>query len=180
MTNSKKSYTREFKAKVVLEAVSGEEVNPQEVADRHELSAAQILSWAREMDISDVNLEKLSAGAEDPESESVDLNTSSTLFASEVNFGATFDVIDMKKLIYWSIFGSAYVGLLVLAVMAIFTFSTASTVQQVSEQSEFYDVQNLKQRDQESLSSFGIVNLEEGIYHVPVDSVISRMTQDEE
>ena len=89
-------YSREFKAKVVLEAVSGEEANPVEVAEKYEVTTGQILRWAREMDISDVNLDKLATEAvtageagDDDESQVVELDTDNEVFASEVSFGAT-------------------------------------------------------------------------------------------
>ena len=47
MTNTRKRYTAEFKAKVALEAVRGE-VTAQELAKRYELHAVQIFKWKKQ------------------------------------------------------------------------------------------------------------------------------------
>ena len=47
MTNTRKRYTAEFKAKVALEAVRGE-VTVQELAKRYKLHAVQIFKWKKQ------------------------------------------------------------------------------------------------------------------------------------
>ncbi len=179
--SEQEKYSKEFKAKVVLEAVSGEEVNPLEVAKKYELDPSQLLSWARQMEISDTNIDKLAEAVGEEyggDAGEVDLDTSDEVFATEVSYGAAFDTLNMKRLWSWVAFGSLFVLLAVLGLMAVYSLSSVQTVQQVSERSEYYEVRDLKLRDQERLSSFGVVDLEEGIYHVPIDSVINRMAEE--
>ncbi|MEX0769611.1 MAG: helix-turn-helix domain-containing protein [Balneolaceae bacterium] len=187
MGNEEKSYSREFKAKVVLEAVSGESVTPQEVAEKYDVSAAQILSWARELDISESHLNKLKSSigeitsdADDADSDQIEIESSDELFLSEVEYGVTYDTLNYGRLTFWAVFGTGFVILAVLALMAIYENSVRTVQQQVSETSEYYQVRDLNERDQEILSSFGIVDPEEGIYRIPIDSAISRMVEEED
>jgi transposase-like protein len=183
MSNEEKSYNPEFKAKVVLETVSGEYINPHEVADKYNVSVDQILSWAQEMDISDVKLKKLSESAEgltkEDTSNEVEIESSNETFVQEVSYGATFDILNMKRLVFWTLFGTGFVVMTILALMGLYHYSKSSTIQQVSEESEYYEIRDLKQRDQEHLSTFGVVDLENGVYRMPIDTVISRMADDE-
>jgi transposase-like protein len=183
MSNEKKPYSREFKAKVVLEAVSSETKTPQEIAEKYEISITDLLIWANEMDLSDEKLQIISEAAEGQISDSsvadeVDLESVNEIFSREIEYGAAYDYLNMKRLTFWSIFGTGFVLLTIIALINLYHFSTYSTMQQVSEQSEYLELQEIKVRDQETLSSFGVVDLENGIYRVPIDSIISRMAQD--
>lgn len=185
MSNEKKSYSREFKAEVVLEAVSGEHINPHEVAQKYDVSPAQIVSWAHELNISDVNLEKLSASVEGSQKESsddviVEIETESQVFESEVAYGATYDIINMRLLTFWTIFGSIFIAVTIMIIIGLFNFGTASTIRSASERSEFYEIQEMRQNEDQTLSSFGIVDLENRVFRMPIDTVISRMAQDDE
>jgi transposase-like protein len=180
MSNEKKSYSREFKAKVVLETMSGETITPHKVAEKYEITTEDILKWSNEMDLSAENLEKLSSAVEGytvEAPEEVDLEYEEDLFGQEVSFGATYDILNMKMLTFWTAFGTGLVLLIILALMAVYHFSTSSTIREVSERSEYYDITLLKQREQEQLSSFGVVDLENEIYRIPIDSVITRMAR---
>lgn len=186
MSNEKKSYSREFKAKVVLEAVSGESINPSDVAEKYDVSTNQILSWAQEMDISDSNLEKLARAADssssglDEDTDQVELESSDELFISDFEYGVSYDTLNYGRLIFWTVFGTGFVILTVLALQLIFEYSSTTTQQRVSESSEFYQIHELREREQETLSTFGVVDLEEGVYRIPIDSAISRMAQEED
>jgi hypothetical protein len=183
MSNEKKSYSREFKAKVVLEAVSSETESPRQIAEKYEISLSDLLSWANEMDLADEKLQILKNAAEgqitdSSVSDEVDLDSSNEIFSREIEYGASFDYLNMKRLSFWSIFGTGFVLLTILALISLYHYSTSSTIQQVSEQSEYFEIQDVKVRDQEILSSFGVVDLDNGVYRVPIDSIISRMAQD--
>lgn len=183
MSNEKKSYTREFKAKVVLEAVSTESDSPQEIADKYEISLTDLLSWANELDLSDDKKQKLSDASEGevPSSsvaDDVDLESADDIFSEEIEYGAAFDYLNIKRLTFWIVFGTGFVLLTIIALINLYHYSTSSTIQQVSEQAEYIEAQEIKMRDQEKLSSFGVVDLENGVYRMPIDSVITRMAQD--
>lgn len=183
MSKDKEKFTREYKAKVVLEATS-EGVDPVEVAKKYDISPATLLTWANELVVSDVQLKKLvqAAGHEAHDAiEMVELESDSERFSASVKYGATHDILDMKKLAFWSFFGTGFVLLIIVALYGAYTLTTSQTIQQVYEQSgDHYEVRTLQERHRRDLSSFGVVDADEEIYRVPVDSVISRMVREAE
>ena len=185
MSNEEKQqYSREYKAKVVLEATS-EDADPVEVARRHNVTPGTLLSWANQMDVNDLQLKKLAeaAGTEGAHDaiETVDVDSNSDRFAASIEYGATHDILDMKKLTFWSLFGTGFVLLIILALYGAYTLTTSQTIQQVYEQGgDHYEVRELHERQRADLESFGVVDAEEEIYRVPIDSVFSRMVREAE
>lgn len=179
MSNDSTSYSREFKARIVLAVVSGEESTPAEIASEHGVTGEQILSWAEEMDLASEQRQRIATAfglsTEHEESRDVELESGDKIFTSEVEYGAAYDFLNYKRLTFWIVFGTGFIILTILALQGIYNFSTDNTRQSVSEQSRFYQIEELRQRDQEILTSFGVVDAEEGIYRIPVDSIISRM-----
>ncbi|MEX0995134.1 MAG: hypothetical protein WD599_06355, partial [Balneolaceae bacterium] len=155
-------------------------------AKKYEVSPGQILAWAQEMDISDHNLEQLKNSVETrsadthTDTDEVELESSDELFTSEVEYGVSYDNLNYGRLTFWMVFGTGFVILAILTLMAIYQYSSTTIQQQVSEQSEYYQLRDLREREQDILSSFGVVNLEEGIYRIPIDSAISRMAEVDE
>lgn len=185
MSNEKKTFSREFKSKVVQEAVSGEQVNPVEVAEKYDVTPDQIVSWAHELDLPPEKIEKLTEATggshqEPGEAVIVELETSSKVFESEVKYGATYDIVNMRILTFWTIFGCIFIAVTIMIMIGLFNFGTVSTGREMSERSEYYEMRELIQRDTETLSSFGVVDLENRVFRMPIDTVISRMAQDEE
>lgn len=178
------SYSQDFKAKVVLEAASGEQGSLSEVAGRHDVTPSQIVDWAADMDLPSEDLHALAreAGVDaDDLAKGLELTSSSKRFQDSISYGVTPDIINMKKLGFWTTFGAGFVLLIVLALMGIYQFTTAQTIQQVLEGSgSHYEVTQLKERQQQRLNSFGVVDADQEIYRVPVDLVIEQMARDEE
>ncbi|MEX2602167.1 MAG: transposase [Balneolaceae bacterium] len=179
MSNDSTSYTPEFKARVVLAVLSGEENTPAGIASEHGVTGEQILSWAEEMDLTLEQRQQISSAfhlsPEIEDSRNVDLESSDKIFLSEIEYGAAYDIYNYKRLTFWTVFGTGFVIAAIFALIGINRFSIDTTRQNVSEQSRFYQIEELRQRDQATLTSFGVVDPDEGIYRVPIDSIISRM-----
>lgn len=186
MSNEETSYSREQKAGIVLEVVSAETGNPKTVLESHGVTATQVLSWARELGIDKERLVILIELAGESESvdhsgddnDIVELESDNEQFLSEVAYGVSYDRLNYKRLTFWSLFGIGFVVLTALALHGIYNFSADTFRQNTSAESIYYDIEELKLRDDNHLSTFGVVDYEEGVYRVPVDSIISRMAQD--
>lgn len=176
---SEQSYSEDFKAKVVLQATSPEGPSPSEVADQHGITVRELVSWALEMDLSseDVEILKKAAGDEsDGASADVTLLTESQSFVDDIEFGMSRDWLDIKKVTFWTIFGSGFVAFLVVGMMLIYSVATTDTIQDVyAESGENYDVSQLKAQQAEHLNSFGVLDTDEGVYHVPIDAAIEQI-----
>jgi len=173
MNTHSNKFTSEEKAKIALEAASASEEELNEIAERHKVTVEEIKRWVEETGAADVT-------APDADEEvSVTLEVSGN-FANDFDYGATFDNLDYKTLFYWSTFGTVIIGLFVVAIFFIFVYTFQGMDRETSERSLYYNINELQERDHMRLNSFGVVDLEEGIYHIPIDSAISQIAEDSE
>lgn len=171
MSEESKKYTLEEKTKIALEASSGNEGSIADVAKKYGVSVSKIEEWINETGVGSVE-------ASDDE-ESVDLEVTEEL-ANDYNFGATPDKLNYPRLTFWSIFGTSVMLIIVVAIFYIYDYTFDGAGQAASESSEYYQIGQIMERDQNKLNSFGVVDLEEGVYRMPIDSVITRMATDSE
>lgn len=173
MSANPKNYTSEEKAKIALEASSANEKELREIAESHDISVDELKRWIHETGVSDVT------SPDADEDDKISLVASSD-FADDFDYGATFDNLDYKTLFFWSAFGTSIIGLFVVAIFFIFVYTFQGMEQQSSERSLYYDVHEKNEQEQLQLNSFGVVDLEEGIYRIPIDSAISQIAEDSE
>ncbi|MEX2463992.1 MAG: hypothetical protein WD513_06820 [Balneolaceae bacterium] len=111
------------------------------------------------------------------ENEEYSLDVSDDFFDA-VKYGATFDKLNYNRLTFWSLFGTGVIVLFIVAVMFVHEYTRTSALQAQSERSVFYDIEQLQQNDQAKLNSFGVVDPDEGIYRIPIDSAITIIATD--
>lgn len=167
MSKKQKQFTDEEKNSIALKAVSGGDETIKRLSEKHNISKEEIRNWIRETGVKPVKEKK----------EEVTLDASENFIAS-VNYGANFDNLNYRRLTFWSIFGVAVIVIFVQSIMFIHDYTESSSVQLRSEQSQFYEIDKIKQNDQETLNSFGVVNAEEGIYRIPIDSAITQIANE--
>ncbi|TVR29667.1 MAG: hypothetical protein EA390_09320 [Balneolaceae bacterium] len=168
MSSEPKKFTKEEKAAIALKAVSGDDAAKQELAEKHGVTVEIIEKWVRETGVQPVSEEDVNE---------VTLEASDD-FKTSVDFGAVPDKLNYPRLVFWSIFGTAVIVVMIFALMAIYSYTIVGTEQQQSEVSLYFDINELQQRDQATLGSFGVVDPEERIYRIPIDSAITIMAQD--
>lgn len=168
MSKKQKQFTEEEKNSIALKAVSGGDEAVKELSKKHNVSEEEIRNWIRETGVKPVKEEK---------QEEVALDASEEFIAS-VNYGANFDKLNYKRLMFWSVFGIAVIVIFVQSIIFIYDYTQSSATQLRSEQSQFYDIDALKQNDQETLNSFGVVDAEAGIYRIPIDSAITQIANE--
>jgi transposase-like protein len=167
MSKPSNNFTPEEKAAIALKAVSGDDHTKQELAKEHNVTVEQIDQWIRETGVKPVT----------DSNDTVELEANED-FAESVEFGAVPDRLNYPRLTFWSIFGTVVIVMMVLAIMAIYEYTSTSAQQARSAESEFYELRELQQRDQSTLDSFGVVDPEQGIYRIPIDSAITIIAQD--
>lgn len=173
MSNDPEKYTTEEKAKIAFEASSADEEQMKELAEQHNITVDTLKRWVDETGVSDVT-------APDADEDDTVSLIASKEFADDFDYGATFDNLDYKTLFFWSTFGTAVIGLFVVAIFFIFVFTFQGAGQQTAERSQYYDINELQENDQIILNSFGVVDIEEGIYRIPIDSAITQIAEDSE
>jgi hypothetical protein len=166
MSKKPKKITAEEKIAIVLKAISGGEESLEQLSKDHKVPVDEIREWVIEYEKSNVRDEN-----------EVSLEASDD-FTKSVEYGATFDNLNYKRLTFWSLFGTAAVLLFIFGIMVMHDYMRAGFAQDRSAESQFYNIQEIQQRDRARLESFGVVDPEEGIYRIPIDSAITLIAED--
>ncbi|WP_234571329.1 transposase [Rhodohalobacter sp. 614A] len=169
MSKQQKTFTDEEKKQIALEAASGGEDAITKLSEKHGVSEEEIRNWIRETDVSDV--------ATVTKEEDVSLEATEE-FIESVNYGANFDRLNYKRLMFWSVFGIVMMLVIIQSIMFIHNYTESSATILRSEQSQFYEIDEMKLNEQETLNSFGVVDAEAGIYRIPIDSAITQIANE--
>lgn len=171
-------YSSEFKAKIALQAVNKDANEVKKIADEHGVSEKEVKDWVSQLVSGVSQLFPAEAPAEEPQGEDVELSTEDEELASAVSKGVMSDDLNYRKLIFWSALGTSLVIIFVIGLVIFSQYSLFEAQQNVSNQTTFADVNELNANQRQELNSFGVVDIEEGIYRIPIDSAISRIASD--
>jgi transposase-like protein len=185
MENEGKHYTPEFKKEVAQKALDQDKKNLDKLSDKYDVPVSVILMWATEFEKGGADafeaVEEDTGTAEKEESNvDVEVEVSDPKVADAFEHGVMLDQLNIKRLTFWSVFGIILVLIFVQALFELYEYNQQLTQERVSAQSQYYQANQLKSEARQKLNSFGVVDLENGIYRVPIDSVINEMAADEE
>lgn len=99
-------------------------------------------------------------------------------FEVNVTSGVNEDKLNYKKLFFWSVLGTAAVAIVVTVLINIYEYTIFTATQKAGAASQYYDIQELRQNEQETLNSFGLIDGDRGVYHIPIDSAISLIAEE--
>ncbi len=167
MSKKPTQFTDEEKAAIALKALSGGDESVKQLADEYNLPENEIKKWMQHY--------KKDVNDKDPDEVSLDASED---FTRSVEYGASFDNLNYKRLTFWSVFGVAAVLLFIVAIIYVHDYTTDGFGQDRAADSQFYEIQEIQQRDQATLGSFGVVDPDEGIYRIPIDSAITIIAED--
>ncbi len=184
MANEKQNYSAEFKKEVAQKALDQSKKNLDKLAEKYDVSVSVILMWATELekggeDVFETSDEDQETPAEEPV-ENVDVEITNERVANSVDHGVMDDKLNYKRLVFWSVFGTILVIIFVRGLFEMYEYNMNTTQERVSSESEYYQVNQMKKEAQQQLESFGVVDLENNIYRIPIDSAINEMAADEE
>ena len=87
--------------------------------------------------------------------------------------------MDFNKLIFWSGLGvtlvTTFVVIWIFASQMFFEQSKANA----TATSTYYAVEKLTEDANNHIQSYGVIDAEKGVYHIPVDQAIEKMTTNE-
>lgn len=165
MSKKLKKLTEEEKLKIAEMAGSGGIVSVKKLADEFGVSEDEIRNLIHQTPVTDSEGDEYTLEVSDD-------------FLKSVEYGATYDNLNYKRLTFWSLFGTGVIVLFIVAVMFMYEYTRTSSLQTQSERSTFYNIEELRQNDQIKLNSFGVVDPNEGIYRIPIDSAITVIAID--
>lgn len=186
MASEEKKYTPDFKIKVAEEALDQGKQNLDTLSDKFDVPVSLILMWTAEyekhgadaFDETDVSGPEKTERTEEPETVTIDITDEK--IAESVSLGAMFEDLNMRTIVFWSIVGFVLFNVFVTVLHEMYHRDEQLARDQVSATTEFYQVNQLINQQKKELSEFGVVDAENGIYRIPIDSVINEMAVDSE
>jgi hypothetical protein len=96
-----------------------------------------------------------------------------------ITVGVNEDTMDFNKLIFWSGLGvtlvTTFVVIWIFASQMFFEQSKANA----TATSTYYAVEKLTEDANNHIQSYGVIDAEKGVYHIPVEQAIEKMTTNE-
>lgn len=175
---SEKNYSSEFKKEVAQKALDQSKKNLDKLSDKYDVPVSVIQMWATELEKGGAEVfEAPSEEADDhiAEQAKIDVEITDKEVADSVEHGVMFDRLNYKRLIFWSIFGTILLIVFVQSLFEMFQYNERIMQENVSSDSEFYQSRQLKREARNQLESFGVVDLENGTYRIPIDSAINEI-----
>ena len=106
------------------------------------------------------------------------IETEDASFAAAVSHGVQSDELQYGKLFFWSGFLIITVIAFVVGLMFFSEYSFFNAQQNASVTSTYRQVSTIKAEQTEELNSFGVVDQEKGIYHIPIEEAINTLAVD--
>ena len=107
------------------------------------------------------------------------VETSDQELAKAITVGVNEDTMDLNKLIFWSGLGIT----LVAAVVVVWIFASQMFFEQskanATATSTYYAVEKQTEDANHHIQSYGVLDAEKGVYHIPVEQAIEKMTTNE-
>ena len=182
MASEEKKYSSDLKKEIARKALEQDKENLDKLSDKYDVSVSQILMWATELEKGgEEYFETADEEADEHISEesTVDVEISDEKVADSVEHGVMLDQLNMKRLVFWSVFGIILVLIFVQALFEMYQYHERNVREAVAADTEYYQVNQLKREAREQLNSYGVVDLENGIYRIPIDSAINEVAADE-
>lgn len=183
MANEEQNYTSKFKVKVAEEALDRGKQDLDGLARKYDVPVSVILTWTAKFEKNgssafEKNDQSQAREKSSASPESVNVEVEDAEVAQSISQGVMSDDLNYKRLAFWSILGMILVIIFVIGLIEMFQYNTQVTRDQVSEGSEYYQVNQLNREAEETLNSFGVVNLEEGIYRIPIENAMNSIAEE--
>ncbi|HKI45387.1 MAG TPA: hypothetical protein VKA08_08670 [Balneolales bacterium] len=93
--------------------------------------------------------------------------------AEELSYGATKDKVNVKRLSVYAIVVVATILTLDIVAVNLMKYNSFTISNTTSENSQYYLIDSLRTHADHILGTYGIENLQKGIYRIPIDSAMA-------
>ena len=100
------------------------------------------------------------------------LQENDTQFNEAVLFGAEQDSVNVGNLFKWTVITIIFVLGLIYTGFQLYTYFTYTTAESQAISTTYEILDTYKMNNEKRLSSYGIVNEDNGIYHLPIEKAI--------
>ena len=106
------------------------------------------------------------------------IESDNEIFVTAVKHGVEEEGLDIKAITMWSVLGIITVIIFVGVLIPFSQFAFNSARENVNVTSSYYEIEQLERDANETLTTYGVVNGEEGIYRIPIDEAINKLATD--
>ncbi len=99
-------------------------------------------------------------------------------FAAVVNHGVEDEGINLAAVYKWSGIGVVFVIISVVVLIYFAQYAYSNAEANVNVTSAYYEIEKLREEGEAILNSYGIIDLEEGVYRIPIDEAINKMAEE--
>ncbi|HAC15263.1 MAG TPA: hypothetical protein DCE78_04880 [Bacteroidetes bacterium] len=92
--------------------------------------------------------------------------------------GASPDKLNYKSLFGWFFAGILTVVVFIYIAMTLYNYFSFHQGQKSAASAVFYELEDLRAKHNEELTTFGVIDDSSGVYRVPVDSAITLILED--
>lgn len=107
-----------------------------------------------------------------------DRNRETDSLGTSINYGAAPDQMDFGAITRWLIGGIIVVAISLVGLYHMFNHYQFRASQRAVIEAEFRDVTERREREQQILNSFEVIDEEKGRYRIPIDSAISLILKE--
>lgn len=171
-------HSAKSKANIALEALSLSENELDTLAEKHGVTKSEIKTWVKDLKKSAATVfseEETGSHHHHAPGEDVTIETEDEDLYRYVQHGVHEDKLNYKKLTFWSVLGTALVIIIIALLIPFSQMTLFNAKMDASENSTPLEIRELRAQDEETLNSFGVVDLENDIYRIPIDSAISKI-----
>lgn len=171
-------HSAKSKANIALEALSLSENELDTLAEKHGVTKSEIKTWVKDLKKNAATVfseEETESHHHHVAGEDVTIETEDEDLYRYVQHGVHEDKLNYKRLTFWSVLGTALVIIIIALLIPFSQMTLFSAQMDASANSTPVEIRELRAQDQETLNSFGVVDLENGIYRIPIDSAISKI-----
>ena len=107
-----------------------------------------------------------------------------TLPAQDQNFhddfsrGVSDDRLNLKRITKWFVGGSITILIAIILLVQFAHYAVTNAQNKVSQASQYQEITNLNKEQNEILNNFGVIDVDKGIYHIPIDIAIEKIAID--
>lgn len=186
MASKDKDYSSEFKTEIAKKALHLSDQEIKDLSNECDVPVSKIKVWKTELAKAVDNLDNVFGSLTEQEiaklsdkPEEVEIEITNTGVANSLEKGVMSDKLNYKRIAFWCVLGIILFVVIIQALVEANKKNVADYEVQ-SQQEEQYLADQLRRQANKNLSSFGVINLEEKTYRIPIDSAMDDVIKEQQ
>ena len=111
-------------------------------------------------------------------SNEVDLEIEDQEIVHSIEHGVMDDKLNYRRLAFWTTLGIAIFVIFIISIVNLFDYNKFLTTEKMTVNAEYTEINDQRERDSRLLNSFGVVDKENKVYRIPIDSAINQLAEE--